>query len=106
MAGFRSGIQAQVMLSVKASVSETLKPGLAGMKAAEKAAPNAELVQMIGDLTALLARVEIMAGANQANPFPISSLVESTSGPLFLHENALMLCLRIGQTAFLVLISM
>lgn len=61
----RSGIQAQVMLSVKASASETLRPGLAGMKAAEKAAPNAELVQMIGDLTALLAHVESMTSANQ-----------------------------------------
>lgn len=53
------------MLSVKASASETLKPGLAGMKAAEKAAPNAELVQMIGDLTALLVRVDLMTTTSQ-----------------------------------------
>ena len=53
------------MLSVKASASETLKPGLAGMKAAEKAAPNAELVQMIGDLTALLVRVDFMTTTSQ-----------------------------------------
>ena len=98
VSGFRSGIQAQVMLSVKASASETLKPGLAGMKAAEKAAPNAELVQMIGDLTALLARVDFMASANQVNLHPIFLPAGSISGPFLLHQIApisrrAMLCL-------------
>ena len=55
------------MLNVKAISTSMLRPGLMGIKAFEKSAPNAELVQIIGDLSALLAGVDDMSDAHKAS---------------------------------------
>lgn len=63
----RSGIQADIAASLRAASAAKLKPGLASIKAGEKAAPNAELLQMIGRLSDLLARIDRMTEPTQVD---------------------------------------
>ena len=60
MACCRSAIQAQAVLEVQAVCATKLQPGLTKLRDAEKAAPNAELLQMVGHLSELAATAEAL----------------------------------------------
>jgi hypothetical protein len=59
-----------VVSEIQGVCAEKLQPGLAKLVAAEKAAPNAELLQMVGHLSGLAATLDNLP----LNPLEVSSV--------------------------------
>lgn len=70
----RTAFQAEVVAEMHGAVRTTLLPGLERLRAAEKKAPSAELLQMITDLSKLASAVaDIPLPSSQRQARPLSS---------------------------------
>ena len=53
----RTAIQAQLVLDMQTAIEATIQPGLESLRAAEQAAPNAELLQIHEELCRIAASI-------------------------------------------------